>query len=111
MSQFGKRLRALCNERLDNPGLKWVSRRTGIKYTTLYGWVSQKKEPRIPLDALAKLAELLNISVEELLGTNGNFEGERPRLGGSLHAQLESIERNLEALTDSVRVLRKLIGK
>lgn len=60
---FGRRLRSLASR--NRMPLTELSRRSGISYFTLYGYVAMGR--RVPAYAVVRLAQALEISVNELL--------------------------------------------
>ena len=54
-------------EVLDNKGIKqtWLAERLGKSYNVVNGYVQNRQQPR--LEVLYEIAEILNVSVKELL--------------------------------------------
>lgn len=61
--RFGRRLRSLAH--LRRMPLTELSRRSGVPYTTLYGYALQGR--RVPAYAAVRLAKALGVTVSELL--------------------------------------------
>lgn len=61
--RFGRRLRTLAHHR--QMPLTELSRRSGVPYTTLYGYAVQGR--RVPAYAAVRLAKALEVELSELL--------------------------------------------
>ena len=103
---FGSRLRELRKSK--DLSQYYIAQELGIPRTTYANWEQGKADPN--LEMLARLAEVLNVSTDYLLGLTDDPAPRSGKLPDYIQKKLEECEKLSKKLEEFRKLARKILG-